>query len=538
MKHLPTELLYLLKIYNYVMFEIGLDSARSRAEEIREYIASCTFLKDHPGLFEYLSPEKSMEDIITYIKRNEKTYEMLGEWKHGECDSLFESRGLDNCIHRAVISDKLVFKRTDTKDAYIEFDDGNYSYTKLILVGAELSEDVTITEELLWYEFYRNRDGRLCLEMFTESLETVKIEFNDFTCEKVFYNATEAFPFWDNPYEYICDMASIIYHKHRSDPSLLCKEENDILPIVEFLHFLNLSNLGEASKDATDAFISLLREYGLTKQEKLLVKLSEKKKFSVYNRNKLINALSLAEGECLWRRLYNDICNSQKDVQKSPSQLRCEQMTELQDKISDLLHKNGYEGTYPNFRKKGNISGLHLAKSYGLDYFVANEKNAMFFIKPQISFDYSGEALVSFLSGTILSRKNDETPEDIYSALFNAKGKRFFIYTHSHEVLDGELEKAVLLAVKRAELKKLTKEEKNDVSRTSVLESISYGLLFGLLFSLLFFPVMGAIVAIALLCAGMIGDFFTCIPWIPLFILSVFLSSVMMAITSYISDRR
>ena len=39
MKHLPNELLYLLKVYNYITYEIGLDSARSRADEIREYIS-------------------------------------------------------------------------------------------------------------------------------------------------------------------------------------------------------------------------------------------------------------------------------------------------------------------------------------------------------------------------------------------------------------------------------------------------------------------------------------------------------------------
>ena len=65
MKHLPTELLYLLKVYNYIKFDIGLDHARSRADDIRAFIAKADYLKDYPTILEYLSEDKSMEDIIT-----------------------------------------------------------------------------------------------------------------------------------------------------------------------------------------------------------------------------------------------------------------------------------------------------------------------------------------------------------------------------------------------------------------------------------------------------------------------------------------
>ena len=456
MKHLPTELLYLLKIYNYIMYEIGLDSARSRAEEIRAYIDSCTFLKDHPGLYEYLSPDKSMEDIITYIKRNEKTYDMLSEWKDGECSSLFEAKGLENYLDRAVIcSYELSFKRTDTNDAFLEFDGGDLSTTKLILEGAQLSDDITVTDGVLWYEFYRRRDGKLSFELFTDSLDTVKLDFDDFRCERVFYNATEAFPFWDNPYELLCDMSSVIYEKKLYDASLLTNEEGIILPVVEFLHFLNMCRIEDASKEAVAAFRSLLQEYGLKKQDKLLVKLLKKKKFSVYSRNKLISSLSLAECESLWRRLYGDICNSQKNVPHSPEYERQKNQTELKDEITALLRAQGYEGIYPNFYKKGEVRGIHAASSYGLDYFIANEKNAYFTIRPHITIDVLGETVVTFLCGTVFLRKNDSLPEDAFSSLFNAKGKRFFKYTHLQEVTDGDVAKAVQLAVKRAEMKKL-----------------------------------------------------------------------------------
>ena len=70
MKHLPNELLYLLKVYNYIMYEIGLDRARSRADEIRAYIAKADFLDAYPTVKEYLSEDKSIDDIITYIQRN------------------------------------------------------------------------------------------------------------------------------------------------------------------------------------------------------------------------------------------------------------------------------------------------------------------------------------------------------------------------------------------------------------------------------------------------------------------------------------
>ena len=141
MKHLPNELLYLLKVYNYVTQDIGLDCARSHSEDIREYIRNAEFLNEYPTVREYLSEEKSIDDILTYIQRNEKTYSLLGEWKDGEIESLFKSKGI---VGSAKDLNCGISVKTEGEDAYFTLPGGECREQRIILKDCTLNEDVFI----------------------------------------------------------------------------------------------------------------------------------------------------------------------------------------------------------------------------------------------------------------------------------------------------------------------------------------------------------------------------------------------------------
>jgi len=521
MKHLPNELLYLLKIYNYVMYDIGLDHARSRAEDIREYIRKADYLRDHPGLMEYLSEEKSMEDIITYIKRNEKTYELLTQWKDREQTAIFEAKGIADMGDMLGFIGDITVYAGDGCDAYITIPNSTTCSMKIIFKGAALSENITISEEVLWSEFYRTREC-YCWELFLDNFETVKLSFEDFFYEKTFYNACNVSLFCSDPWEILFDISEVIFEKRKYDPSLLCEKEKELLPLIDFILSIRDMNTKDASPEAVEAFLSHTRELGLSKAEKLITS------------QKLHRYLCSAECEGLWRRIYKELCESQEDIPENICQSSAAESE--RKKAEEQLLSFGYTGKYPDFYKAGVVKGFHTASSYGTDYFVINQKNAHFFIRAIDTHFDDGTAAIGFLSGTVFTKKGENAPEDVFSAMFDDKGKRFFKLTHTF-FNDCPTETAAMIAVKRAELKPLTKEERKNTVSVPLSLSLIFGLIFGLLFSVAFFAIAGVLIALILLFAGEIGAFFTVIPWIPLFVFSVLASGISMAIVNRLSHR-
>lgn len=153
----------------------------------------------------------------------------------------------------------------------------------------------------------------------------------------------------------------------------------------------------------------------------------------------------------------------------SQAELCCDtkRLSETRGEIQRLMQAEGYSGTYPDFFKKGSVKRVHLAESYNMDYFVGAEKNVVFCVHcTEETFD--GNLSVEFLCGTELLKKN-ETEGDIYSCTFDAKGRRFFTTVSYNSAVEesseaqDSLEQKVKIAAKRAELKRLTKEERKAI---------------------------------------------------------------------------
>lgn len=187
------------------------------------------------------------------------------------------------------------------------------------------------------------------------------------------------------------------------------------------------------------------------------VGLNEKKKERISK--KLIDKLNTQKYEPLWRELYNLFDDVQADYPSYADLFVSPQLLEkTRTDIQKLMESHGYSGQYPDFIKKGSLHGVHLAESYDESYFVGAKKNAVYHIHCNEESDM--QCLnIEFVCGTEFLKKG-ETPGDIYSCMFNAKGRRL-CQTVCYDS-NISLERKANIAVKKAEIKNLTKEERKE----------------------------------------------------------------------------
>jgi len=264
MKHLPNELLYLLKVYNYVVHDIGLDRARSHADEIREYIAKADYLDPYPTVREYLSEDKSMEDIITYISRNERTYDLLGQWRDREMEHLLSEKGLSESF--GFIGGMSVFR--EGKNAYFILPCNAYSTNKIVLLDADISEDIH-TEKILWLELYRTKEG-MSLEVFDDNCKTYKVSFSDFECRKIYYSVEPLSAGNKTPYITAVRMSSALCEK-ATESSFLNDGERRIMFLALFFDALSRHSL----TGKYDEVAAVLSQNGMEKAVKILSKIAD-----------------------------------------------------------------------------------------------------------------------------------------------------------------------------------------------------------------------------------------------------------------------
>ncbi|MGN1127218.1 MAG: hypothetical protein ACI4RI_07230, partial [Ruminococcus sp.] len=184
----------------------------------------------------------------------------------------------------------------------------------------------------------------------------------------------------------------------------------------------------------------------------------------------LLDKLNCKEYEVLWREIFKIISEAQKDYPSQASVfVQSSVPEETRAKIQSLMENHGYMGEYPDFVKQGSVKGSPFVNSYGDGYFVNKKKIAVFHIHCTEIF-HGEDLVVEFLCGTEMLDK-DETMGDIYSCLFNSKGNTFFTtvnyesdyFDESGEAQSQNLETRVQIAVKKAELKKLSKEERKEI---------------------------------------------------------------------------
>lgn len=161
-----------------------------------------------------------------------------------------------------------------------------------------------------------------------------------------------------------------------------------------------------------------------------------------------------------------------------------------------------------------------------MTYWVGHEKNTVFHIHCAESA-WNNELDITFLCGTALLRPG-ESAGDIYTCAFNAKGQRIFHtvnYSCSYEPESQEepddLALKTGIAAKRAQLRKLTKQERKAAPQVNLLPLFLGILLFGGGFFATFMALgMAVICAIATwIFAGLsaIPEMLKELPWLQLF---------------------
>lgn len=315
-------------------------------------------------------------------------------------------------------------------------------------------------QELNCYDREMTRDGngyRLTAEYFDEDAgmeKKLELPFRDVEVE------LEVFRVESNewkPWELLAGMAKHILFKAEFGEDLLNDRERELLPLLCELEQFYRYGWGTNCYAGFTEVRKRFERYGFRELERPLKNVE-----AVYGTKKwlgrmgqLRRKLSRAKYEPLWRELHQAITESQAEYPR-----RAESdpgFTALKKRIEWKLHQQGYRGKYPDFWKEGEVRRLRIAESYGQSYFLWNEKRAVFHIHCEESV-YFDELCLCFRCGTELL-KPGQKPSDIHHCRFDNGGRtilRTVFYSANKET---NLQQHLAIAMKRAELRKLSKAE-------------------------------------------------------------------------------
>lgn len=281
-----------------------------------------------------------------------------------------------------------------------------------------------------------------------EETEQLSVSFSDAKVEVECYNCVDGEIFWDDPWEYLQSLARQIIFKSELPGNHCNEQEMELLPLLREVDAV----CGALEEEPHYPLLTqMVRRYGYEELESLLTKGNWKSR------------LRKKKYEPLWREIFEKIRRSQKDYPKKGD--GCSNADALRKRVQQFMKQQGYTGTYPDFEKHFDISGVRILNSYGQRYFVFREKNALSMIHCMETCE-SGDLAIHFLVGTAFLRKNEDVG-DIYTCLFAAKGRRMFRIIRDCSLLyelerkPKQLEKLAAIAVKKSQLKKLSKEERS-----------------------------------------------------------------------------
>ncbi len=309
-------------------------------------------------------------------------------------------------------------------------------------------------------------------ETFSDNaLIDVNVSFEDAEVKITVFNPCSNDIASENPWDYLASLSNSICTKSDFSEDYCNDNEKLLLPLLRDIVEVGYPNFEDNEARSLCELESLLNRYSCKKAIDLLYKFKKdrsvnKSYFKVYKiSRRLSNLLSQKKYEPIWREVFEKIKESQREYQ-SKAELLCDKklLNDTRDEIRNFMEAKGYEGTYPDFVKYGEIKNVRLAQSYDMTYFAGFEKNVKYFVHCVESFEENDSLIIQFLCGTALLKKDDE--KDVFGCMFNAKGKRFFDVV-SHRIplnseYDGEvcdLATAVSVTVKKTELLKLDKAE-------------------------------------------------------------------------------
>lgn len=322
-----------------------------------------------------------------------------------------------------------------------------------------------------------------------------------------------------HPWETLVSTANQLMQKYSISETLFNSKERDLLPLLEELSRLSQYSDPEEGGVSPDypQLRKILEEYDARELLPILEKLEKNDSFPKKGRylGMLFARLDTVRYEPLFRKLWEQIQESQKDYPARALVLlgECE-LTNLRNRVEALMKCYGYSGTYPDFYKNASLKGIRLAESYGMDYFVMGEKNAISHI--HVNEVMAGQLCLELICGTKLLKKNQERG-DYLSCLFNTKGRTF-----AKTIFCEENQLSILLPIadKLAQLQRLNRNERtlrNTQKEPALLLFLFWLILGGGAFAVLFTLVTFLIELITLFIAGEVQALLV-FPWLRLFL--------------------
>lgn len=355
---------------------------------------------------------------------------------------------------------------------------------------------------------------RIMAELDEES-EQLSVSFSGAEVKVESFNCVDSVIYWDDPWEYLQMLAGQIIDKAEL-PGKHCNERE--LALLPLLRDVCLDREDELHLPLLK---QMVQRYGFSKLEALLSKAEGRKAVDGLKRQ-----LRKKEYEPLWREIFDKICQSQKDY---PKKVECycnlNTLHGLRQRVQVFMESRGYIGTYPDFEKRFDIPGMRLMNVYGQSYTVCREKDAVSLIHCMETYE-SGEPAIHFLTGTAFLRKGEEKG-DIYSCLFDAKGRRMFRKVRDYNLIwelgqeerkPNQLECLATIAIKKSQLKSLTREERN-IPHSGISNWTTFWVVFlfaGGLFGIFMTLAMMLIAVVGLTIFGQfweIPSFFATVPW-------------------------
>jgi hypothetical protein len=454
----------------------ALANACARVSHIKSERKYRRLLKDNLKLLglmdEYgylVSPETPVEESRHFLQRATDQYFARLEEGKTEFLRIAEEAGVP-CKDAEYVYWEILSFRQEGEDVLIDVF-GVATYRNIVLHNAHIDGPFVSLND--YVELSKTEEGYL-LEILEAGSEPFSVSFSHAERRCLARHAAGAADYFDTPWGFLTQYARGIAEHIRE--GIANERELVLRDVVEYF-----SN--EQVKQIPEAFLELAHRHGA---ECAVEKYADK-------RQKLFRELSKQKYEPMWRELYEVFEASQEGLpQEWELYATPERFEEHKKIVTEQMHAHGFEGEYPHFCKRAPLRRLILRNPFGLAF----EKYASYHIYCRAAWQ-RGEMSISekYLCGTVF-RKSAEEKTDIWSCLFNRRGKTnfetVFTYSHNHDNVEQERALIASAAVKCAELKPLTRKERgfkqglNKPLWLLLFGGWIMGLLFGLGFLLLF----------------------------------------------------
>lgn len=297
-----------------------------------------------------------------------------------------------------------------------------------------------------------------------------------------------------------------LLRKQKAAPELLNDRERALLPLLRELGML----CGCCGSEENVRFSLLREKFGMELHPYLdrIEKATTSWKKYQKEQERLMKRLNRIEYRPLWQSIRDEIAASQEAYPRS-----CGVSEALIRQIEEGLYRQGYSGCYPNFVKSGTIEQGRTLKAYENHHRVRRGTRAVFHIRV---VEQAFESLL-FLCGTELLREGEQSL-GFESCAFDAKGQRFLRTVQWFDTDD--LDRAINIAAKKAELRKLNREERTTGGTLWPLFAVAF-ILGGGFFAICMTLGMAVVAALTALLAGgadVVWTTLTALPWMELFL--------------------